>query len=226
MPTGLEQSACYLTLEVAGAEGRWPMALDGPTNSSLSKALRSGFRRRPARPPCSRTYGSRWHAASSICTIGHSAAARRWCSTSSAGLDLPSTGVVIVVDRQAIDGPSLDRAVIFQSHALLPWRTVMGNVAYAVASKSAPLVEARHRGTCAEASSTSSGSPAPSARGRPSCPAAGQAARRHRAGARDRAEKFLLMDSQPVPARPTCSPAARCRTRSGASASPPDRPFS
>ena len=51
-----------------------------------------------------------------------------------AGLDLPSTGVVIV-DRQAIDGPSLDRAVIFQSHALLPWRTVMGNVAYAVASK-------------------------------------------------------------------------------------------
>jgi nitrate/nitrite transport system ATP-binding protein len=34
-----------------------------------------------------------------------------------------------------IDGPSIDRAVIFQSHALLPWRTVMGNVAYAVASK-------------------------------------------------------------------------------------------
>ncbi|MBV5268687.1 MAG: ABC transporter ATP-binding protein, partial [Afipia sp.] len=34
-----------------------------------------------------------------------------------------------------IEGPSLDRAVIFQSHALLPWRTVMGNVAYAVTSK-------------------------------------------------------------------------------------------
>src|SRR5262249_46872332 len=37
--------------------------------------------------------------------------------------------------NQAIEGPSLDRAVIFQSHALLPWRTVMGNVAYAVSSK-------------------------------------------------------------------------------------------
>jgi nitrate/nitrite transport system ATP-binding protein len=39
------------------------------------------------------------------------------------------------VDGRAIDGPSLDRAVIFQSHALLPWRTVQGNVAYAVSSR-------------------------------------------------------------------------------------------
>ncbi len=41
----------------------------------------------------------------------------------------------MIVDGQAIEGTSLDRAVIFQSHALLPWRTVMGNVAYAVTSK-------------------------------------------------------------------------------------------
>jgi nitrate/nitrite transport system ATP-binding protein len=68
------------------------------------------------------------------CVIGHSGCGKTTVLNILAGLDAPSEGVVIV-DDQAIEGPSLDRAVIFQSHALLPWRTVMGNVAYAVASK-------------------------------------------------------------------------------------------
>jgi nitrate/nitrite transport system ATP-binding protein len=68
------------------------------------------------------------------CIIGHSGCGKTTVLNILAGLDAPSEGAVIV-DNQAIDGPSLDRAVIFQSHALLPWRTVMGNVAYAVSSK-------------------------------------------------------------------------------------------
>jgi len=68
------------------------------------------------------------------CIIGHSGCGKTTVLNVLAGLDLPSEGTVIV-DGQAIEGPSLDRAVIFQSHALLPWRTVMGNVAYAVSSK-------------------------------------------------------------------------------------------
>jgi nitrate/nitrite transport system ATP-binding protein len=39
------------------------------------------------------------------------------------------------VGGKEISGPSLDRAVIFQGHALLPWKTVLGNVAYAVSSR-------------------------------------------------------------------------------------------
>jgi nitrate/nitrite transport system ATP-binding protein len=69
-----------------------------------------------------------------VCIIGHSGCGKTTVLNILAGLDAPSEGTVIV-DGQAIEGPSLDRAVIFQSHALLPWRTVMGNVAYAVSSK-------------------------------------------------------------------------------------------
>src|SRR6201991_3732143 len=68
------------------------------------------------------------------CVIGHSGCGKTTVLNILAGLDEPSDGAVIV-DGQAIEGTSLDRAGIFQSHALLPWRTVLGNVAYAVTSK-------------------------------------------------------------------------------------------
>jgi nitrate/nitrite transport system ATP-binding protein len=68
------------------------------------------------------------------CVIGHSGCGKTTVLNILAGLDTPSDGAVIV-DNLAIEGPSLDRAVIFQGHSLLPWRTVMGNVAYAVSSK-------------------------------------------------------------------------------------------
>lgn len=81
-----------------------------------------------------------------VCAIGHSGCGKTTVLNILAGLDEPSEGAVIV-DGQGIEGPSLDRAVIFQSHALLPWRTVMGNVAYAVSSKwrrwSSPEIQAQ-----------------------------------------------------------------------------------
>ncbi len=69
-----------------------------------------------------------------VCLIGHSGCGKTTILNVLAGLDQPSDGTVIV-DNREIDGPSLDRAVIFQGHALLPWLTVMGNIAFAVASR-------------------------------------------------------------------------------------------
>jgi len=69
-----------------------------------------------------------------VCMVGHSGCGKTTVLNILAGLEAPSEGTVIV-DGQAIAGPSLDRAVIFQGHALLPWRTVLGNVAYAVSSR-------------------------------------------------------------------------------------------
>ena len=106
-----------------------------------------------------------------VCIIGHSGCGKTTVLNILAGLDAPSAGAVIV-DNQAIEGPSLDRAVIFQSHALLPWRTVMGNVAYAVSSKWRRL--AQDAGQCARAEihRPRRPRPAPSTSGRPNFPAA------------------------------------------------------
>jgi nitrate/nitrite transport system ATP-binding protein len=69
-----------------------------------------------------------------VCVIGHSGCGKTTVLNILAGLDEPTDGAVLVDDKE-ISGPSLDRAVIFQGHALLPWRTVLGNVAYAVSSR-------------------------------------------------------------------------------------------
>ena len=44
------------------------------------------------------------------------------------GLDRPSAGLVSVGDRQ-VDGIARDMSFVFQADALLPWKTVIGNVA-------------------------------------------------------------------------------------------------
>jgi len=69
-----------------------------------------------------------------VCLIGHSGCGKTTILNVLSGLDRTSEGYVFVGGRE-VDGPSLDRAVIFQSHALMPWLTVMGNIAFAVSSR-------------------------------------------------------------------------------------------
>ncbi len=56
----------------------------------------------------------------------------------------------MIVDGQAIEGPSLDRAVIFQSHALLPWRTVHGQRRLRGVLEMAALESRADQRACAE----------------------------------------------------------------------------
>jgi nitrate/nitrite transport system ATP-binding protein len=69
-----------------------------------------------------------------VCLIGHSGCGKTTILNVLAGLEEVSEGYVFVAGRE-ISGPSLDRAVIFQSHALMPWLSVLGNVAFAVRSR-------------------------------------------------------------------------------------------
>jgi nitrate/nitrite transport system ATP-binding protein len=68
------------------------------------------------------------------CIVGHSGCGKSTILNIIAGLDAPSAGAVIMNGRE-IGGPSLDRGVVFQGHALLPWLTAKKNVSFAVRSR-------------------------------------------------------------------------------------------
>jgi nitrate/nitrite transport system ATP-binding protein len=82
-----------------------------------------------------------------VCLIGHSGCGKTTILNILAGLDETSEGYVFVGGRE-VSGPSLDRAVIFQSHALMPWLTVMGNIAFAVKSRWPDWNAEKIRGHC------------------------------------------------------------------------------
>lgn len=69
-----------------------------------------------------------------VCIIGHSGCGKTTILNVLAGLETASAGHVFM-DGREISGPSLDRGVVFQGHALMPWLTVLGNVAFAVKSR-------------------------------------------------------------------------------------------
>jgi nitrate ABC transporter ATP-binding subunit len=68
-----------------------------------------------------------------VSLIGHSGCGKSTLLNIVAGLAAPSFGNVLVGGRE-VDGPGLDRAVVFQSHSLLPWLTVTDNVRVALDS--------------------------------------------------------------------------------------------
>lgn len=66
--------------------------------------------------------------------IGHSGCGKSTILNILAGLDDPTSGAVIM-DGQEVSGPSLDKAVVFQNHSLLPWKSALDNVAFAVKAR-------------------------------------------------------------------------------------------
>lgn len=69
-----------------------------------------------------------------ICIIGHSGCGKSTILNVLAGLEEASAGHVFM-DNREVSGPSLDRGVVFQTHALMPWLSVLSNVAFAIKSR-------------------------------------------------------------------------------------------
>ncbi len=66
-----------------------------------------------------------------VSIIGHSGCGKSTLLNLVAGLTQVSHGAILLEDRE-VNAPGPERAVVFQSHALLPWLTVYDNVRLAV----------------------------------------------------------------------------------------------
>ena len=63
------------------------------------------------------------------------------------GLTKPTSGEILI-DGKPIEGPGLDRGIVFQQYALFPWKTAKGNIDFSLEAKGVPKKErteiARH----------------------------------------------------------------------------------
>jgi len=64
-----------------------------------------------------------------LCILGPSGCGKTTLLRIIAGLDTPTTGSILV-DGEALSGPSRRIAMIFQEYSLFPWRTILENVAF------------------------------------------------------------------------------------------------
>ncbi len=82
-----------------------------------------------------------------VCIVGHSGCGKSTILNILAGLDEATSGVVIMAGRE-VAGPSLDRGVVFQGHALMPWLTAKKNIEFAVKSRWPDAGRARIEEVC------------------------------------------------------------------------------
>ena len=76
-----------------------------------------------------------------LCLVGPSGCGKTTFLYCLDGL-LPLTEGRILLDGKPVAGPGRDRAVVFQSPSLLPWRTVLRNVTYGLELQGTPIRDA------------------------------------------------------------------------------------
>ncbi len=73
-----------------------------------------------------------------LCLVGHSGCGKTTLLRNLAGLNNPTEGEVCI-SGHVVDGPGLDRSVVFQNYSLFPWMTVTQNIEFGIRQASAEL---------------------------------------------------------------------------------------
>ena len=79
-----------------------------------------------------------------VCLVGASGCGKSTLLAIVAGLDEPTSGVVLVEGDQVI-GPGADRGMVFQGYSLYPWKTVSQNIAFGLEVARWPRARRRAR---------------------------------------------------------------------------------
>lgn len=79
-----------------------------------------------------------------VCILGPSGCGKSTLLGALAGHLTPSAGT-LRVDGAAVAGPSPSRGMVFQQHTLLPWRSVLDNVAFGLKMQGVAKAERRRR---------------------------------------------------------------------------------
>lgn len=80
-----------------------------------------------------------------LCLVGHSGCGKTTLLKNLEGLLSPQVGTIRIGDKP-LDGPGLDRAVVFQNYALFPWLTALKNVEFGVRQASIELERGINKG--------------------------------------------------------------------------------
>ena len=96
-----------------------------------------------------------------VALVGTSGCGKSTLLSIVAGLDVEDEGTRHASTAPPVEGPGLDRGVVFQSYTLLPWLTALGNVEFALKAAGRSGREAREDAARTSRSSGSRTSPAP-----------------------------------------------------------------
>ncbi|QIZ71297.1 ABC transporter ATP-binding protein [Oxynema aestuarii] len=79
-----------------------------------------------------------------VCAVGASGSGKSTLLRLIAGLEMPSSGEILV-DREPVRGPGSDRGMVFQNYTLYPWMTVAKNVGFGLKLQGISASERRDR---------------------------------------------------------------------------------